>query len=217
MYRSVESVLTLNAASWTGLPAFESAAMAFSQKLVQLIAAGNTQNTLTSGISRHKQELRLTAATAVGKIAKILRAYAMDNGLIELDEGMKISSSRLLHESEEDGLQLMDFVLVTANAHISNLADYGLVPADVTEAENACQEFRAILVTPRSAIVSRKEITRTIDALASELDALLRNKLDLLMEVKESSDATFFRAYRDARMVLGYGGSHGTSDENPAA
>jgi len=214
MYRAVKLVLFGNEASWNGLPAFESAYTALSEKIVQLVNAGNTQRVETVGVAKRKQEVRLKMTKAVVKLAKILRAYALDNDLTQLGEQLKLTKTSFERGSQVKASQLVAFVIEAATEHVSNLEDYGYLPEHLSEAEALYAEFQELRSIPRQAVISRKQMTRAIEKVVKELDSLLKNKLDALMLVYEDEQERFYNNYRDARIIVDYVGSKSSGMKN---
>jgi hypothetical protein len=214
MYKAVKSTISGNQESWSALPAFATAYAAFSEKLAQLISLGKSQSFSTEGIYSKKRAVRRKLTIEILKLAQGLRAMTMDKGLIILRQRLNVNRTTLELKSEIKAMEIVEFVLESANEFANDLEDYGISEARIQAAEALRDEFKALMAAPRDAIVKRKEITRSINRLATELDSLLKDKLDTLVNLMEDTHRTFHGNYMDARIVVDYGGHHSGSGDD---
>ena len=214
MYKAVKTVFSVHQTSWTGLPALVTAHDAFTEKLTQLETLGDEQDLKTSGVTKHKHMVHEATAKAVLKIAKGLRVYALENNLVELSENLNFTLTDVLHRSEIKASHLFNFVLEKAEELIAELADYNITPARLAEVQALSAEFETLRFATRDAVIERKFITSSINAIEEEMDALLKDKVDLLMATLETEHKKFFSQYFNARHIVkfGFGGFKGESE-----
>jgi hypothetical protein len=66
------------------------------------------------------------------------------------------------------------------------------------------------ILSPRKAILKRKDTIVQIATLSSEIDLLLKNSLDKMVNVLRTDNIQFYNEYFNSRMVLSYGNNSGS-------
>ncbi|MDX2360834.1 MAG: hypothetical protein QNK23_08515 [Crocinitomicaceae bacterium] len=187
---------------------------AFSEKLTQLLNLVQPHKFTVVGIAQNKRVVRRKLAIEISKIAKALRNVATDQGLPVLKTQLTIHRSHIQYGAGLRSLNEADFVLDTANEFSAQLEDYGVSSTRIVDAEALRDEFRELTIAPRSAIVSRKELTRSMNRLVNELDVLLTDKIDGLVSLMEKADLGFHGNYMDARIFIDYGSGRNHDDND---
>lgn len=217
MYKAVQVVCTAHQADWNGMPAFANTVASFENKLQELQQAIYKQSVPTAGITTAKDQLLEQMIARAGIMLKALKVYAADQGNAVLAGQLDISKKEFTGGGSQATLNLIDRILERAVENAAALADYGIGQQDIDDYATARDELAAAFGNPRNAIIDRKLETRLIRDRIAEIDTLLKEHLDLLIDVLKADYPAFHKRFRDARIILDQKGKknnlHKESDE----
>ena len=213
MYRAVIKTLEINQSFWTEVTAFTNAYDTFTARYAELVGLGNQRKTMLDGVSRKQKEARAAANSSIMNVAGILKSFAIKNDLYPLIETASICKSDLRRGKLAERLEIMSVILEHAEMHINELEDFGLESEELANAQTVFQAYLVISTEYRNAIILRKQLNRAINRKVKEMDAILKNELDLMIPVVSSENANFLESYQDARSLINYKG--GRSSEGP--
>lgn len=218
MYAQVRSVVQQNSTSWSGLVAFETAFSDFVQKLEVLNELSYGQENVTIGVRVHKDVVRYSAIEKALEIAAMIKAFASATGSAELKAQMKITLSKIKFGRKNEALMLIDRIIEKANAHSSELVDFGLTQTKLDELHSVRIALGEAISSPRKAIIERKSITLSIDEKFEEMDELLKGQLDHLVYTLKIQAPKLYKDYNAARLVIepphGKSPSNGTNEQS---
>ncbi|MDX2360358.1 MAG: hypothetical protein QNK23_06105 [Crocinitomicaceae bacterium] len=212
MYKAVETVLTANGQSWSGIPAFTTAEVLFADKMSLLTSHVYEQETALRGVTINKRQKRLQAAVITVEIAHAIRAYARAINDLGLAKSMQISRSRIMYTSHLSSLNLISEVIDQAGVHITALGDYGIDQTKVDALVTLHEELVEIIGSPRMAILSRKGSTQMIKSTIQDIDGILRGQIDNLVESIKSVAPEFHLHYFNARQIYDHGTRHNSEN-----
>jgi len=205
MYQSVFSVMDDFQSVWQSVPAFVSAYANFNSKLELLRVRLTEHSSTIVGVSVEKG-LRLADLRERMLVThRSLFLYGQAAGNVLLRERNRKTKSGL------DKLNIAklavccnelknDLVLYGAQ-----LSDYGITAEMIAELLPMLSGIDDLNNSPRKAILKRKSTTQSISELERALDEILRTEMDNLILVFKKNQPEFFRAFRDARIVIDYG------------
>lgn len=214
MFKAVKTVITSNQTQWAALPAFASSFQVFNATLSALEQNAYKQNLSLIGVSAVKEAKRSIVIDKAYAMSSAMVAFAVVNNDVELINHMKISKHVMRNASISKLTILVDRILLRATDLVGQMDDYGVDQPTVDELQALRDELEVQLNAPRNAIVERKTLTSEIKRLRRELDAILKFRLDNLMELLREEHPSFFKSYKNARVVIDQPATHG-SGESP--
>ncbi|MDX2361833.1 MAG: hypothetical protein QNK23_13570 [Crocinitomicaceae bacterium] len=212
MYKAVETVLIANGQSWSGIPAFTTAKVLFTDKMSLLTSHVYEQETALRGVTINKRQKRFEAAEIAVEIARAICAYATAINNPGLAKSMRIFHSRIMYTSHLNSLNIISEVIDKASTHIASLGDYGIDQTKVDALIAIHGELLEIIGTPRMAILSRKGSTQMIKSTIQDIDGILRGQIDNLVESIKSMAPEFYLHYFNARQIYDHGKRHNSEN-----
>ena len=213
MYQATNLVLTApaNAPIWSGLPAFVRGQGSLAGSLNILAALAQGQSSALTGIAADKDRLQLSVINRVLIVAGAAGSYAYEAGNQTLGAKFDLGEGTLKNtrDSQLDDLAqgVHDDAAALVTAQPAKLAEYGLIPAWLTDLQSAITAYSALVGTPRAAIAGRGAITKAIEAEITRADSNLANLLDRLIPQFAAEHLAFVTAYESARKIVDLGGS----------
>lgn len=218
MNYAVQKVVNDNRPVWNGLSAFAAAFTEFETIIGRTGAAIEKQNKSISGVTEDKNAVRAALIDKALEVGGAVHAFASDSGNNALRSSVSFSRSKLIYERAAETLQQCQLIFDQANSVIAQLASYGVDAGSLSDFEAKLAAFAAMIPSTRTAITERKGATDDISKLLKRSAAVLKNKIDKLMEQFKSASPEFYRQYHDARMIVDIGLRHKEKpDEKNAA
>ncbi|HKR04594.1 MAG TPA: carboxypeptidase-like regulatory domain-containing protein [Bacteroidia bacterium] len=202
MYLGVQLFVEGKNAIWSFLLSFVAAFTSFKAKVVDLVAAVKEQEEIIKGYVLDKRNKRIAMCELANKVRSGVQAYATDQNNMVLYEKVNYATSKLMEKSSNLSRTRCQIIHDEANTIIGSLADYGLVPADLTALQTAIDDFATLISNPKDHIAARKMNTEKILKLISDIDSILRKKMDKLMENFKLSAPDFYAQYFNNRKIF---------------
>lgn len=203
MCKAVEDVLNKHTTVWTPMVAFKNQATSFFDLMTAITEAMEGTEIVSTGATKDKINAELRAVELAVKLAKRGSIYAVDRDNIELHDQLRVSKSTLLRRPDTLTLAKLRDIHDRLNAIVSELADYGVLPEDLTSLNAMINTFDSLVVRPRVLVVERKTYNQDmIPSLLSSIREVLY-KMDSLVNLYE--ETMFNQEYKHARMVIDLG------------
>ncbi|MGQ1890748.1 hypothetical protein ACT29H_09925 [Thermophagus sp. OGC60D27] len=158
--------------------------------------------TKTSGLTQEKAAARERLIKATMLVVRILKAYATFSDNESLLENIDFTLSSLSRISEQKLLARAQKVIQEAEACLTEAEPYGLTTEKMDELTAAFKEFDERQSTIRKAIVVRKNISEQVEALMEEADDLLKDKIDIILELASNDHPELYNQYLGAREII---------------
>ena len=217
MYYAVKDALNTHNLVWSVTVAFAAAVAEFLTNIGTLESVVAKQVIDIRGFAKSKAKAEDTLVEAAMKVAGGTLAFAtvVENAVLATQ--MKVSDSGL--RSFRDGIiaQACQGIHDSANAEILNLADYGILPADMTALQAAIDAYVALVSAPRNAIASRKGHTTELAMMMKDTSKLLDDRMDAMLVLFAETNPEFHREYFDARIIVDLKGGATKEDEGDIA
>lgn len=194
------SLATLTATS--APPALLAARTALDNMLEEITTTAAQQEETLIGATRHRDKVFEAATSATHVLARLLVGHALAQGDEALRAQVDYSRTDLRQGRLGRRVQRLRRVLDAAQARVPELADTGLTPALLAEAEGKLAAAEAVIASPRDHIADRRSHTEKIRVLAAKLERLLNYTLDPLMDALRASEPDTYVRYRTARRVI---------------
>ena len=214
MYYAVQQVCNTNNTVWNGLPAFATAFANFETSIATIKNRLEVQNKNVLGVSLDKTIYKTTMVDKALLVANAVYAYATDVNNFTLQSKVDFSKSDLARGRDVSILQNCELIKNEADAIITDLTDYGILAADITDLQNKIEAFVSANTAPRTAIIERKGATAEISQVLKAADTILKSKMDKLIESFKISNPRFYNLYFDARIIVDKGIRHNPVDED---
>ena len=190
-----------NAAIASLLPGAEPLITKFRVNVNAIVVLREQQEVDISGISGKKELLRADLAAKAYDISRKTEAYAClsNNLILEKEVHFPETSLKSATDSKLESRSLI--IYERAKANIANLMPYGVTEDDLIALQNAIDLFHASVPTPRTITTEKKQITNQLARLFKE-NALILEKIDLLVELVRLKQPLFYSGYKDIRKII---------------
>jgi hypothetical protein len=206
MCRAVQNILTQHQTEWQAKTAFKNQVLIFNDLMDALSIATEGAEIVSTGATEDKANAENAAAELAVNLAKRASIYAMSIHNLELHDQLRISKSSLLKRPDTLTLAKLKDIHSRLTPIISELEDYGVMPADLAELKTLTDTFETLITRPRELIVDRKGYNQhTIPELLASLRETLY-KTDSLINI--FSGSTLETSYKDARIIIDLGIHH---------
>lgn len=204
MCRAVQAVLTAQTAVWETNNAFKNLVLKYDELLDDVANATVNSEIVSTGATTDKANAERAAIKMTVNLAKRASVYALEEGNVELHDQLRVTKSTLERRPDTMTLAKMRDIHNRLTAVVADLADYGVLPADLTAMDGLINAYEAIIVRPRTLIVERKGYNQnTIPELLAEVRVVLY-KMDSMINLYEGE--ALKQQYKDARIIIDLGG-----------
>jgi hypothetical protein len=163
-----------------------------------------------------KAQLRSDLEDETLKIADQLAALAAKNQKGDLAAQVRVTRSSLDQLGDLDLEQTAERIGLLANLNFGALADYGILPADMTALDTARTAFVKTKAVPREAVAQREAQNESLSQLIANVCSIFRNEIDKMMTPFKKSNPDFYRGYFTAREIIDRAATHGAPATPPA-
>ena len=212
---AVQKVVNQNNGIWSGLPAFVTAFSDYEAIITDIQNNRVVQEMDTKGVTLDKgsAEAVLIEKTLVVSTGVYAYAVAVNNNTLKAK--VNYSPSALRRSRDTILRDICQLIHDEANAVILDLADYGILPADLTDLQNKIGAYNNAIAAPREAITDRSRATEELKEFFKLMDVVLNDRVDKLMEQFKKDNPKFHRQYFNARIIVDLGVRHGEESEEP--
>jgi hypothetical protein len=215
MYKAVFSVMNDHKEIWTGVFQLKSVFKKFSENLSRLTAFKTDQEMDLQPLLDAVFEKRDSLFVTVNPVVNILLAYANDIQKKELIKKIKLSKKELIKSNDLDLIENSKIIYKTAKKLLKksvsekekpdnksvSIIDYGLNEKMIIDLKVATKEFAGTLLALHEGIQNKDLMDREISSILKKNDKMLKNKLDLLITIFETSKPDFYKSYMEARVI----------------
>jgi hypothetical protein len=203
MVRAVNKVLQDNQPKWASVKRFVQSANELNNLLSLVGIVGAKANSPITGATKDKYAIEETAIEEGVNIAKFASIYALDKKNLELHDKLRLSRSMLLRLHEDECFKRLTDVFMQLEPVKGELADYGILPADIAHFKTSVDAYEHCLAKPRQLTVERKTMNVTLlPELISKMRMVLYELDSMIGRFNITSLPT---AYKNARLVLDLG------------
>lgn len=214
MYQMVSDIINDNSSAWSGIPKFATSFTTYSAKFESLKVLAEKERAYIVGVKDSRDSFREETAEKAIQISSALVALATETKNIELLSLMRITKAQLLNRSHADTVILLDRILIHTQEYAADLVEFGITQVLIDNLVLSRDELVVKILSPRKAILKRKDTIVQITKLTSEIDILLKNSIDKMVYVLRSEDEQFYNEYFNSRMLLSYGNNSGPTNTN---
>jgi hypothetical protein len=201
MLLAVENHFNDNTPPWTTNVPVAAAKTQLSAKIAGIGTQLAIQLVNTTGITEDKQVARQRLEAQAFTISAAISGYATATGNGDLYNRTHFAKSAIAEYRDTELIGLATNLILDANAQITNLAPYGILPATITTFVASQTAFAAIMKNPVEAIGRRKAATEKIATLLPDAMVFLTTALDNLMVALEATQPNFVDIYNNVRQI----------------
>lgn len=200
MYLAVVDFLDKNKTRLDFAPALPAYVDALQDTLSQISTMLEAQLATSEGHTKTKEAQRHQLIASILELAKRAKAFAVVTDNKVLFEAVNYSYTKLRRLPQASLAGAVKSIINTCKPYISDLAAYGLNDEMQLQVEQKINAYTATLPGTKRAIASRKTATDKLQKLFGEVNLLLK-KIDVLMEIINTTDPLFYREYKNLRLI----------------
>jgi hypothetical protein len=216
MHSGVADYMAQNGTIWNGVKAVSDTVAALKSNNDVIAQKANVQETATDGMTPQKVQAKHDLEEKTMEIADQLSSLAAKTNNVVLGAQVEFSLSALDKLDDEQLEAKGKNISTLATANITALADYNVLPADVTALDALVAAWTKVKTAPRTAIAKRSGQTKTLPQAISDNTSLLRNQLDKQMTKFKKSNPEFYAGYQAARVIIQRRSHHAGKQPAPA-
>lgn len=211
MYGTTILVLDNNLALVEAIPELAAAHQQLKEKMALIDQERQVQEVDNSGLTRNKSLLREELTTLLLRFSAAVVAVSATRNDVVLRTKVNYRLSDLKKSSDQVLCDIAVMINRIASSMAPDLEKYFVGKGELARFDELTAEFKLSIPLKRVAVSSSKVSTGNIDEVYHEMDALLRNRVDLLMQPYQFTQPNFFHAYKNGRMVINYSGKGKTA------
>lgn len=206
MYFATSRVLDENSSLFSSIEALINAHNALKSNMEVLGDYRQIQAMKSSGLTTQKQVLRGKMMQLLLRTCSALKAHALVSENIELKQKCTYNKTEFVRMSDPVFADVARLILDLALPLIDALGIYFLEQQHLDELADLIVQFKASIPGKRAASSVSKVSTKMIQEIIHKNDTLLKESLDNLMDPFEYVQPDFYRAYKNARIIVDYKG-----------
>lgn len=203
MYHAALLILLSNGLIYATLVALVAAVTKLTDFLDELDALIVQQDKIRTGYAQDKKNKRIAMVELAIKVKGAVQAMAEDTNNPVLFDSVAFDESTLLTQRASASKAQCQIIHLEGFAVLAQLADYGVVAADLTALKNAITAFADVMSMPKAVKAELKSATADIVVKMKAIDDLLKKKIDKQMLIYKANPATstFWKDYTNARRI----------------
>ena len=135
------------------------------------------------------------------QVAYALKAYAHDNGLLDLEKEASVERSTFLQAKESDADDIALHIHQLGVEHLAHLADYGVEQAEIDALAGTIKNFTERIGQPKQVINKHKVNLAEQAKHFEQAELALKKGLDNLIFPFLRKNKRFYDAYQTARTL----------------
>jgi hypothetical protein len=163
------------------------------------------QNEYNKEITAAKKKAKLDLAEGLYLISSNVRAYANNNGNMELSGYFSFSLSSVKYAKDGELLPKCDFLLNLLNPIMDKLEDFMINPSTIEHIHGLRNDYKRKQSKPRLTIGQHKLFTEKVNDLIKSCTNFMVKEMDSMAEFFKNSDPDFYKLYKSSREVLDLG------------
>lgn len=210
---TTQETTNANNSSWSGLTAFGNKYSVFNSKVSELNSLKEIQEKNLTGFAKDKSNKKDLMIDKTFKVIAGVKAYALDkNNPVILNE-VSYTKSDLVTARDEEVAGKCQIVHDRANTVISELPDYGITAADLSELQSFIGNYSASSQLPAAKVDERAAVTKRMADVIDELKGVL-DILDNLVLTLKDSKPDFVEKFKNSRDVAELKGGRSIQKNN---
>jgi hypothetical protein len=177
------------------------------QRIADIGMVMQSQQRIITGIVLEKMYAREALTADILMLTKMLYTLATRTGNMVMLKEMSSSASKLKRMKDDTFTTYCMNTLKVASVHLAALNNYNISEESLKEIGEKVTAFSEASPQPRNAVSQRAANRKALDLLIREINALLKNQLDILVSPFKISEPEFYNAYKSNRKTLSLTGT----------
>jgi len=215
MYNTVSGVMNDNQQTWTRVYQLKNVFDKFSVNTRHLAELKTEQEKDLQPLLSAMFEKRETLIISGTPVVNIILAYSHDKKEKKLLKKMNLSKSKLEKSKDTDLIDECKTIYKAAKKLFKSsseetensdnksvkILEYGLSEKMIVDLQAAVNDFINARLALHDAIQGKDKMDKQISSVLKKNEKLLKNKMDLLISIFETSNPDFYKAYMEARVI----------------
>lgn len=206
MQEASVSVLSKNEALVKKMPELDKSYQKMLQKRLIIDQNRQLQETDFTGLTQAKVKKRDELIKAVLRITSGLIAYANSVEDVTLKTKVNYKPSNLNRAADSVLFEIANLINNLATPLTAELEKFLISEAEVKRFGELIIEYKSSIPLKRVATTETKASTANISAALEEINHILKNEIDVMMNLFRDSEPDFYNSYKNARIVVEYSG-----------
>lgn len=202
MYFTVQELLNLNSDIWKANKPFSTMYEKFKALMPLIAQYREAQNLNNTGLTQVKNEKKNELIEKAYYVANRMQSYASQTKNMELKARVKYEYSDFQRYRDTNLSGLCNTIHDLAKEQLAELADYDVTEDLLNELKKAIEVYNEQLSRPRTSKTGSKTATILLEQTFAEANAILKENLDVDMEVFRKSHPDFYEQYFLARRMV---------------
>lgn len=217
MFGSVNLVLDNHSQLFAQLEDLVLAHVRLKDGIAQMGQNRQVQEADNTGLTDNKADLRSNLITGILPVSAALKAHANSSKNQELKAKANYTRSELLTSPDPVLYDIGTLILNLATPILADLNKYFISIEKLDKLNGLLTDFNAAIPQKRVAISVSKVSTGNIGEVIVRLSTLLKDEIDVLMQLFEESQPDFYKAYKNARIIVDYSGRGDSASSGSSA
>ncbi|MDP2335109.1 MAG: hypothetical protein Q8N05_01410 [Bacteroidota bacterium] len=204
MSRSVSGILTSYEEVVTRTPGLNAAHDALNNLIGETERHNRGQLNNGTELTTQKNDARLVLETGAIHISAAMAAYATapnDPTLKVLKDKYQVNDTEIKKKRDMQLFSYAYSLYDDATPYAANLEPFATA-GEVAQLKDKADNFNALLPQRRTQVSKSSLSTQNLEEAIAQIDVLLNNTIDILMKPWETKEADFFKAYKNARVIV---------------
>lgn len=215
MFTNVDTVLTDNLAIIAMVPAFLAIRNQFRAEYLLVHDLYQLLVLKKSGNAKAKQETEKKLGIRAAATCGAMKFYAQNENDLVLYEQVKYSPTALTGMRDLELQQTSEALYTLANGLATELVPYNVTASDLTEFNNLVQLYKVLNPKVRAVRVQGKTDLALLWKRITDLNNMLRVKMDNGVQMFQFNEPGFYELYRNARRNYQLPTQHKSDGDNP--
>lgn len=208
MYEKVQLFLNNHISTLSSIIANTAVAKTdFDQKIQDLMNTIASAGMQTTGYTQIKENARLQLETSLLKIMRGLKAVAIDNNYLDLKAKSAYTRTDVERMRDSEIYTTTLRILDLTQTYQTQLTNYAITSINLQDLKNYNNAFFAVIQLPKDKIGERASYNQLIELQMASVDALLKERLDVYMDLIEFDFPQLYAQYKSARAIDTSGGN----------
>lgn len=202
MFLNTQETLDAHTEKWNGIPVMTNAKNEFDELIQRILDVNERTLAQSEAVTTSKANTLAAVIQKAVTLSGAMQAYAAFTGNVELAGKVKLTKTDITTAKETDVEKMVAPVIQAARKELSNLADYGITDAQVTELETSIDDFNSMIGRPRTIRNQAFAAISRLEELVDTANDVAKQKLDNLMLLFQYTQPGFYDEYLRARTIV---------------
>ncbi len=202
MMLSVQSFMDTNQSTWSAIPIVNTFKATLDDQVLGIKEQLQASGTDTRGMTANKNQLKEQIADKTAGLSGALASYAAVNHANDVISNGYLTKTEVAAMRDVNLPERISVFITMVKDSLTELADYGISEAQVTDLESSVDDFRELVGQPRMIRSQASTAKREANTMINDAITLLNDKLDKVLLQFKFTNPTFYDGYERARVIV---------------